>query len=158
MIYKITKINDRDDLAKSAIETMKESFSKQNEAYVGPFWYDPQKQEVYGYVLSLASDVKPYFSTSWKKYVKTGNALHESIWNKEYNRGKDERFKGDYTKKPRGRVFEFQDEGFVVYVGSWINQYPEARFEILDVFNLPRNTKFRIDEHWEIGHGWSQEI
>lgn len=154
----IEKIKDRDVETKTAIEAMKESFNKQNEAYLGPFWYDPQKQELYGCVLTLASDAKFYTSPLWYQKVKTGNALHKSIWTKEYNRGKDERFKGDYTKKPRGRVFYFEKEGFVVYTGSWINNYPEARFEILDMFQLPRNTQFRIDEHWELGHGWSQEF
>ena len=80
--YKITKINDRDDIAKAAIEVMKESFDKQDEAYVGPFWYDPKKQEVYGYVLALASDVKSEVSSLWHAKVKTSNALHKSIWEK----------------------------------------------------------------------------
>ena len=73
-------------------------------------------------------------------------------------RGKDKRFSGDYKQKPRGRVFEFKDDGFKICVGDWIDKYPEAIKEIIDVFNLPENTEVIKDEHWNIGHGWSQEF
>lgn len=148
-----------DDGVNAAIEAMIDSFNEQDEPYVGPFWYDPDKKEVYGVVIALAKDRPFYYSPSWKKNVKTGSALHKSIWEKEYFRHKDKRFSGDYTIRPRGRVFEFENEGFKVMVGSWINDYPEAKEEILYVFQLPKNrTEFVIDEHWDIGHGWSQEF
>ena len=60
--------------------------------------------------------------------------------------------------KPRGRVFEFKDEGFIVFTGSWINDYPEAKDEIIYEFQLPADTKFVQDEHWDLGHGWSNEF
>lgn len=60
---------------------------------------------------------------------------------------------------PRGRVFEFQDEGFRVYTGKWINDYPNVKELIIKEFQLPIDkTKFLIDSHWDIGHGWSQEF
>lgn len=142
-----------------AIDAMIASFNEQDEAYIGPFWYDPKKQELYGYVVALAKDRPFYNSKIWNKNVRTGSALHQSIWEKEFFRKKDSRFQGDYTKKPRGRVFEFENEGFKVFVGNWINDYPEAKDIILDIFQLPKNkTEFIIDEHWDIGHGWSQEF
>lgn len=148
-----------DDTTNAAIEVMINSFNEQDEAMVGPFWYDPKKKEIYGQVVALAKDRPYYFSPSWKKNVRTGSALHKSIWEREFFRHKDKRFTGDYTQKPRGRVFEFEGEGFKVFVGNWINDYPEAREEILYVFQLPRDkTEFVIDEHWDIGHGWSSEF
>lgn len=145
-----------DDNINLALDTMSKSNASQDDAYIGPFWYDPNKNEVYGNVMTLASD-KPFYSSKGKK-IRTGNALHKNIWQKESRRNKDPRFQGDYKLKPRGRVFEYEDDGFVVYVGNWIKQYPEAKEEILDVFQLPKSTKFVIDEHWDIGHGWSEEI
>ena len=154
---KVKKREDSD--INAAMEAMIDSFDEQDEPMVGPFWYDPQRKELYGYVVALAKDRPYYFSHSWNKNVKTGSALHKSIWEREYFRHKDNRFSGDYTLRPRGRVFEFENEGFKVMVGSWINDYPEAKEEILYVFQLPKEkTEFVIDEHWDIGHGWSQEF
>lgn len=56
---------------------------------------------------------------------------------------------------PRGRVFEFKDKGFVVFTSDWINDYPEAKQDIIFEFQLPGDTKFERDYHWDIGHGWS---
>ena len=83
--------------------------------------------------------------------------LHKTIWNKESHRGKDKRFLGDYTLVPRGRVFEFEDQGFKVMVGDWIDKYPEARELIIDEFELPTDAEFVKDIHWNIGRGWSDE-
>lgn len=60
--------------------------------------------------------------------------------------------------KPRGRVFEFKDEGFKICVGNWINDNPEAIDEIMFEFQLDKNkTKVLIDEHWDLGRGWSND-
>ena len=83
---------------------------------------------------------------------------HKDIWAKEFRRNKDSRFVGDYTQIPRGRVCEYKDKGFVVYVGDWIDNYPEAKSEILFEFNLPETTTFVKDIHWNLGHGWSDEL
>lgn len=61
-----------------------------------------------------------YESKQFKTRVKTGRALHQSIWKKETYRKKDFRFKGDCKLIPRGRVFQFTDGKFVVCTGSWI--------------------------------------
>ena len=53
-----------------------------------------------------------------------------------------------------------------VAVGSWIegkihNEVvldPEfVRELIIDEFNLPDDVEFKVDEHWNIGHGWSED-
>ena len=49
------KVKKRDDNdTNAAIEVMINSFDEQDEAMVGPFWYDPNKKEIYGYVVVLA--------------------------------------------------------------------------------------------------------
>lgn len=141
------------------IKTMSESFSKQDDPMVGSFWYDPIKKELYGVSSTLAEDVPFYKSNQFNDEVKTGRQLHEKIWQKEFYRKKDNRFSGDYTQKPRGRVFEFKDKGFVVFTGEWINKYPEVKKLVIEEFQLPKDkTEFRIDSHWDLGHGWSQEF
>ena len=154
------KVKKRDDDdVNAAIEAMIDSFNEQDEPMVGPFWYNPKKKEIYGHVVALAKDRPFYYSPIWKKNIKTGSAIQKNIWEREYFRNKDKRFSGDYTLRPRGRVFEFENEGFKVMVGDWINDYPEAKEEIIYAFQLPvNNTEFVIDEHWDIGHGWSQEF
>jgi hypothetical protein len=126
--------------------------------YVGIFWYDTRKQELFGVKSTLASDVDFQNTTLFDHSAKTCRPLHYQVWKREHYRGKDRRFQGDYTQIPRGRVFEVKEEGFVVCVGSWINDYPEAKEEILYEFELPEDTKFKIDSHWELGHGWSDKF
>ena len=60
---------------------------------------------------------------------------------------------------PRGRVFEFKNEGFKVYTGKWIDNYPQVKDLIIEEFQLPKeDTEFRQDYHWDIGHGWINEF
>lgn len=151
--------NRESSTTNAAMEFMASSDNLQDESFVGCFWYDNNKNELYGVVKTPAEEIGYYHSLQWNKDVKTAHTLHEHIWNKQFHRGKDSRFKGDYTQKPRGRVFEFKDEGFMVFTGSWINDYPEAKDEIMFEFQLPKdNTTFVQDEHWDIGHGWSNEF
>lgn len=131
----------------------------QDDAMLGIFWYDKYEQELFGVVSSMAEDSYWYDSPQFNKKIRTDRRLYEKIWKKNYHRGKDKRFFGDYTQVPRGRVFEFENEGFKVFTGSWINQHQEVKELIIEEFQLPRNnTEFLIDIHWELGHGWSQEL
>lgn len=140
-------------------ELMADNISKQDDGEVGIFWYDPKEQELFGVKSADVNDVEYYNSTLFDHAeVKTCRPLHYKVWEREYHRGKDKRFRGDYTLVPRGRVFYVQDKGFVVIVGDWIDQYPEAKDEILYEFNLPDDTEFRKDVHWDIGHGWSDKF
>lgn len=148
----------RDADAQSAIDVMHANDDYQDSPEVGMFWYDPNTNELFGVRSSLADSVGWYHSTQWGRDVKTDTHLHKNIWQKEFHRGKDKRFRGDHTLVPRGRVFEFKDDGYRVYTGDWIDEYPDAQQLILDEFNLPSNTKFIKDVHWDIGHGWSDEF
>lgn len=98
-------------------------------------------------------------SPQWNKEVRTGRRLPKNVWGKRSQRKKDNRFSGDYTQVPRGRVFEFKNEWFVVFTGKWKDDYPEAKEEIMFEFQLPEdNTRFVQNEHWDLGHGWSNEF
>lgn len=152
------KIIRESNITNVAIEVMMDNFDKQDTPSLGPFWYDIDRQEVFGNVMSPSADVDWYYSPQFKCKVKTGRKLHKTIWKKNACRGKDKRFFGDYTQVPRGRVFEFED-GFKVFTGAWIIDYPEAKEEIIFAFDLPsEKTTFVQDSHWDIGHGWSQEF
>lgn len=125
----------------------------QSDPKVGSFWYDPDANELFGVYSMLAEDARPYKS-EFGDETRTGSQLHERIWEKEKFRKRDVRFQGDYTKVPRGRVFQIGSK-FVVMTGDWINNYPDARPQILMEFDLPQDAEFRTDVHWDIGHGWS---
>ena len=157
-VSKIKELRE-DDNTNAAMEVMAYNDQFQGEPNLGCFWYDPEKEELFGVGKSPARDLEWYFSKQFGKEIRTGHALHKNIWNKEQHRGKDNRFNGNFTKKPRGRVFEFKDDGFKVMTGSWINYYPEAKEEIIYEFDLPEdNTEFIIDRHWDLGHGWSDDF
>ena len=142
----------------AAMELMLANDEVQDDSYVGCFWYDTLEKELFGVSKTLHTDVPYYYSKQFDCNVRTGRALHKNIWKKEHYRGRDSRFVGDYTRIPRGRVFEFENIGFKVFVGDWINKYSEARKEIIWEFQLPEDkTEFVIDSHWDLGHGWSDD-
>ena len=147
----------RDDATHAAMDFMRDSEDYQDDPEVGIFWYDPDSKELFGVTKVLISDTGWYHSNQWDVDVKTDRHLHKNVWQKGFHRGKDKRFFGDHTMVPRGRVFEFRD-GLKVFTGDWIDEYPEAKELIIDEFNLPEDTEFVKDIHWDLGHGWSDEF
>ena len=146
-----------DNQTNTAIEAMLNMEEHIEEPYLGIFWYDRNRKELFGVEKTPANSIDYYHSHTFGCNVKTINKLHETIWSKNFHRGKDRRFNGDYKNTPRGRVYQIEDK-FVVFTGDWIDKYPEAKEEILFEFDLPVDTEFRKDFHWNIGHGLSQEI
>lgn len=139
-------------------ELMSENMSHQEDGEVGIFWYDTEQDDLFGVRSASVEDVPFYKSNLFNTQVKTCRPLHYKIWEKEYHRGRDKRFRGDYTLVPRGRIFYVKDRGFVVVVGDWIDDYPTAKELIIDEFNLPADAEFQKDIHWNIGHGWSDKF
>jgi len=139
-------------------ELMNANISHQDDAEVGIFWYDPASDDLFGVKSASVDDVEFYHSNLFDADVKTCRPLHYKVWEKEFYRGKDDRFRGDYTQVPRGRVFYVKDRGFVVITGSWINDFPQVPELIRYEFNLPQDTEFQIDPHWDLGHGWSDKF
>ena len=151
--------NSNDSDVNALKELMSENIQHQEDGEVGIFWYDTSSQDLFGVRAASVEDVPFYKSTLFdNKEVKTCRPLHYKVWDREYHRGRDPRFRGDYTKVPRGRVFFVKDTGFIVVVGDWIHDHPEVRDLVIDEFNLPEDTEFRVDSHWNLGHGWSDKF
>jgi hypothetical protein len=104
----------------------------------------------------------------------TISKLHKTYWQKQHHRAEA---KGDtksifyqehnYTLIPRGRIFlDEATDRFYVCVGSWLHDGvsghkvgAEKLHELLeDEFNLPIDFEFVVDYHWDLGHGWSEEL
>ena len=139
------------------MSTMAEYFAHQDEPKVGIFWYDANADELFGVSKVNADDLQ--FNSNG---LKTISILHKSWWQKEKNRavskGKDPGiYKKDYTQIPRGRVFQRKDGVFQLMCGSWINE--DIVSLIKDEFDLQNvQLEIKVDSHWEIGHGWSEEF
>lgn len=151
----------RTDTEDSKINAFREIMAYNNqfvdEPYVGIFWYDSESEELFGVYSIPAVDTKYFDSELFSGRARTCRPLHYALWQKGVNKGKDARFQVPYTSAPRGRVFEVEGQGFAVCVGHWINDYPEAKQLILDEFQLPDDTEFIIDNHWDLGRGWSDK-
>lgn len=148
-----------------AVNLMK-GFMDNGKPKVGIFWYNYADNILFGVE---KGDVELYTNQG---NIITYPKLHKTYWQKQHHRAI---VKGDinsifykehnYTLIPRGRIF-LEGETFYVNVGSWINgevngqnciDKEKLRELIIDEFNLPDNFIFRIDYHWNIGHGWSEE-
>lgn len=140
------KIRDN-NINNSAIQFMENDLDIQNDFMIGSFWYDIDNNELFGIDQVPASSRDYYYSRQFNTQVRTGPILHQTRWKKEAIKRKDKRFSGDYTKVPRGRVFDYKNLGPVVFTGNWINQYPQVKQLIIDEFDLPDNVIFCQDEH-----------
>lgn len=141
---------------KDVMETMTNNFNHQDEPKVGIFWYNENDDELFGISKIGINEIQ--FNL---KGLKTIGILHKSWWIKQQMRAKaknqnDSVFLQDYTQVPRGRIFMTKEGLFQLMCGSWINEHIINL--VKDEFDL-KNVPFevRIDEHWEIGHGWSEE-
>ena len=139
--------SNRTNKEKAAIEVMKQNEQYDGHPQVAMFWYDTAKDELFGIRSTLAEMAPWYYSHQWDQEIKTDPRRHDREWRRECSRGKDKRFRGDHTLVPRGRVFQFKDEGFQVYTGDWIDKYPHVKQDILFEFDLPEDTEFVKDPH-----------
>ena len=126
---------------------------------VGIFWYNPQRNELFG-VVALSLDDQ---NVSDCPNGKTCKILHKKKWQQEFRKLKYKEKKentfpyiGAYENKPRGRVF-YKDNKFLITVGSWINE--NENYKAIDLveneFNLTNeDTEIVEDSHWDIGSGW----
>jgi hypothetical protein len=137
-----------------AIREMRQYFDEKAE--VGIFWYNPIEEELF--------EVHSIPVASLRENELTYPKLHKTIWATLHHRAKDRKKKelsyesiylNDYTKIPRGRVF-IKEDTFYIFVGSWITD--KIKKMIIKQFNLQKcKVVFKIDIHWELGHGWSSE-
>jgi hypothetical protein len=132
---------------KDAIETMKR-FTKSEKGFVGIFWYDSENNELAGII---KTPVETAFDN--RRGSKTTDVLHKDLW-RNIRRLFPE--KETFMDLERGRIFyDYRDDKFIVKIGDWIKQMPQAKEIIIQEFELPKNTEFDIDEHWNIGRGES---
>ena len=145
------RLNAASRLHSEIMESMLANMDYQDDPKVGIFWYNPSKRKLFGVRSAIAS------SLPFRLGKRTTAELHKSVWAKEHYRGSAD-FRGkDYTLRHRGRIFEFKDDGFHLFIGSWFN-CPEKE-HILDLikteFDLHKvDLKIIEDEHWDIGNGW----
>lgn len=135
---------------------------------VGIFWYNPSAKSLFG-VEKIDADLASFVNGK-----ATIGKLHKTYWQKQHHRAQA---KGDtssifyseqnYTMIPRGRIFlDEASDRFQVFIGHWLIDgingvaidQDDFRDLIIDEFNLPDNTDFVIDLHWDLGHGWSEEF
>lgn len=147
----------RQDYAQ-VIRQMEANRGHGNDPKVGIFWYNVAWKELFGVV---SHPVRDYTQANASDGRITCSEMHEDVWRREYNRQKHHGdgkgpFLSAYENKPRGRIFYLMEEDrFVVAVGKWFDEHPEARELILDEFDLPAGkTTFEYAIHWDIGHCW----
>ena len=126
-----------------------------NEPKVGIFWIDKENLpfEVHSVPVSQG------FQTT--DNLITIGILHKNVWKEEYNDRKYHHkeigiYAAPYSDIRRGRIFFNKTKNqYEIMTGSWVTD--EILAEIIRKFNLPKNSVNIIDEHWEIGHGYSDE-
>ena len=153
---RLRKVSEDDYL--SMLRQMEANRGHGNDPKVGIFWYNSAWNELFGVV---SHPVRDYTKANASDGRITCSEMHEDVWRKEYNRQKHHGdgsgpFIGPYENKPRGRVFYLMEEDkFVVTVGKWLEEYPQAKALILEEFDLPESdTTFQYAVHWDIGNTW----
>ena len=144
---------------------------------VGIFWYDMANGSLFG-VEKIDAEQAVFVNGKGKissgdltRGSSTSSSIkmeHKTYWQKQHHRAEA---KGDtssifyaehnYTMIPRGRIFlDEATDRFYVCVGHWLNDIDQEHFrEVLeDEFNLPPDFDLVIDIHWDLGHGWSEEL
>lgn len=151
----------------SNVINLMKGFMNNENPKVGIFWYNYVDNTLFGVE---KGDVELYNDQG---NIITYPKLHKTYWQKQHHRAVAKNDinsifykEHNYTLIPRGRIF-LEDDIFYVNVGSWINgevngqnciDKDKLRDLIVDEFNLPNDFIFRVDHHWDIGHGWSEEI
>lgn len=150
----------------SNVINLMKGFMNNENPKVGIFWYNYVDNTLFGVE---KGDVELY---SDQGNIITYPKLHKTYWQKQHHRAVAKNDinsifykEHNYTLIPRGRIF-LENGIFYVNVGSWINgevngqnciDKDKLRDLIVDEFNLPNDFIFRVDHHWNIGHGWSED-
>ena len=144
---------------KEAIDTMAKNRGAGDEPKVGIFWYNATLQQLFGVVTHKRTD---YLRPNAGGGLITCSEMHEDVWKKAFRKQKYHGdstgpFKGEYQMKPRGRVFYSPAEDqYIIAVGAWIEEHPEAIELIIEEFDLPREkTVVQKASHWDIGQTWA---
>lgn len=148
-------MSEHDELIKVMSE-----FLDNDKPKVGIFWLDVSDMSLFGVE---KGDAEKYDNGAAQF---TFPKLHKTYWQKQHHRAVAKKDPSsifynehDYTKIPRGRIFVINGE-FVVKVGDWYEALDKEKFNevVQDEFNLPDDFKVESDIHWNLGHGWSEEL
>jgi len=138
---------------KKLISAMSDNFDKQDKPKVGIFWYDSEKEELFGVSKINADELNFNYNG-----LKTIGILHKDWWKKEREKLLFKKkplgiYGSDYSQIPRGRIFQREEDGvFQLMCGKWITDQIAEMVKIeFDLCNVPFERI--IDIRWEIGHG-----
>lgn len=140
-----------------AMATMAANRGQDDQPKVGIFWYNRGQNELFGVVSRKTTD---FSHANARGGLITCTEMHEDIWKKEFRRqkyhGGEGPYVGAYENKPRGRVFYSIDTNeYIIAVGHWIHEYPDAIALIMSEYNLPADkTRVQVAGHWDIGQRW----
>lgn len=166
IVSRKSEIQRSTDEAHKEMMNLMRGFFDNGKPQVGIFWYDYTNNKLFGV---QKDDADKYAE---KDKIGTLHKLHKTYWTKQHfraiaNNETDSIFfsENNYTLIPRGRVFVKSDMTFYVTVGEWINGFigeeklidqDKLRELLEDEFNLT-DFDYLIDEHWNIGRGWSED-
>lgn len=137
-----------DDEVEACLEYLNECKQYQDYPEVGVFWYDVNKDYVFNVYSLFNIEASWIYSNILHETIRTAKYNSEKYWNLRTNGNNNLKF----YEMPRGRVIEVKDRGFRVYVGDWLDNYPNAKKDILHEFQLLESeTTFVIDSRWDIG-------
>lgn len=146
----------------SIIDIMRKYKEAEDKPQIGIFWYSPEKDQLVDVYLQDFDSVELHPNG---KRIST--KIHQKLWEKNYYRARAKQdkeklayYEQDYVWIPRGRVnFNENTATFEVMVGDWFDNYPGLPADIIMEFQLPQDrTVFLKGEHWQLGHGWSEDL
>lgn len=131
-------------------------------ASVGIFWVDLESQELRDVEASQLQLIGKETGQL------THNRTHKTKWQKAHRRAVEKKKQGlpydeyylqDYTQIPRGRVwYDTQTQSYYVTVGDWYKEIESwLRPLLIEEFDIPEDFEFKVQEHWQLGHGWSED-
>ncbi len=148
-----------EETLQEAMRVMAANRGKGDEPKVGIFWYNITQEELFGVVAHKHTD---YEKPNARGGLITSSEMPEDVWKKEFHKQKYKKngvgpFKGEYQWKPRGRVFyNPAEDQYIIAVGSWIDEHPQALGLIYEEFDLPKDkTILEKGSHWDLGQTWN---
>ena len=144
--------SDSDDSIHNAfMECMIANSEFANHPNLGFFCYDIDTDDIFCIQSKLARECKFKYSDEFKGNVRTFNLSFYGYWQYQCEKNnckkrKDKRLAQNFKDVPKGIIYEKENEGFLVCVGSWINEFPHVKDWVIMEFNLPKDkTEFIVN-------------